>query len=63
MLETSLKNIIVDSEFKTIIENLGFQLDYLDSIESKKKLCKESINLLKFVSDNDIFTEIQKQRC
>ena len=61
-LEEGFKAIIADPEFKTNIENLGLQLEYLNSEDSKEKWRLDSDKLAKTVQETGILEQIKAQK-
>ena len=61
-LENSLKALILDPEFRVSIESLGFELNYLDAIESRKHWLEESTKLSKLLNENGLLDEIKTQK-
>ncbi len=61
-LEKALKEMILDPEFKENVEQLGFQVEYLDSDQSKKKWIKDNENLKKILDDTGVLEQIQAQK-
>lgn len=61
-LAEGLKAIISDPEFKTNIENLGLQVEYLDPKESAEKWLSDSAILAKTVQETGISEKIKAQR-
>lgn len=54
--------MILDSSFKENVEQLGFQVEYLDADQSKKKWIKDSENLKKILDDTGVLEQIQAQK-
>ncbi|WP_456060961.1 tripartite tricarboxylate transporter substrate binding protein [Anaerosinus massiliensis] len=61
-LDEALKAIAADPEFKTNIENLGLQLEYLNSNESKDKWISDSEKLSKAIQETGILDQIKAQK-
>ena len=61
-LENSLKALILDPEFRVSIENLGFELNYLDAKKSQEHWLEESTKLSKLLNETDILTEVKMQK-
>ncbi|WP_456060963.1 Bug family tripartite tricarboxylate transporter substrate binding protein [Anaerosinus massiliensis] len=61
-LDEALKAIAADPEFKTNIENLGLQLEYLNSDESKDKWISDSDKLSKAIQETGILDQIKAQK-
>jgi len=61
-LEESFKAMIVDPEFKTNIESLGLQLDYLNSEDSKEKWRLDGDKLTKIIQETGILEQIKAQK-
>ncbi|WP_418627304.1 Bug family tripartite tricarboxylate transporter substrate binding protein [Anaerosinus sp.] len=61
-LVKSIKAMILDSSFKENVEQLGFQVEYLDADQSKKKWIKDSENLKKILDDTGVLEQIQAQK-
>ncbi|WP_199883988.1 Bug family tripartite tricarboxylate transporter substrate binding protein [Anaerosinus massiliensis] len=61
-LDQALKEIAADPEFKTNIENLGLQLEYLNSDESKDKWISDGDKLYKSIEETGILDQIKAQK-
>ena len=61
-LEEGFKAIIADPEFKTNIENLGLQLEYLNSEDSKAKWRSDGEKLAKTIQETGILEQIEEQK-
>lgn len=61
-LEEGFKAIIADPEFKTNIENLGLQVEYLNSEDSKEKWRSDGDKLAKTVRETGILEQIKTQK-
>jgi len=61
-LEEGFKSMIADPEFKTNIESLGLQLDYLNSEDSKGKWRSDSDKLAKGIQETGILEQIKAQK-
>lgn len=58
----ALQKMINDPEFKTNIENLGLQVDYLNAEQCKEKWVEESEKLTKMIRDTGIDNQIKAQK-
>ncbi len=61
-LEEGFKAMITDPEFKANIENLGFQVEYLNSDESKEKWISDGDELAKTIQETGILEQIKAQK-
>lgn len=61
-LNEGFKAIVADPEFKANIENLGLQVEYLNSDESKDKWLADSDNLTKAIQKTGIIEQIKAQK-
>ena len=61
-LEESFKAMITDPEFKTDIEKLGFQVEYLNSDDSKEKWRSDGDKLAKTIQETGILEQIKAQK-
>lgn len=61
-LATRFKAMIADPEFKTSIENMGLQIDYLDPNESEEKWLTESQELSTAIQETGILDQISAQK-
>jgi len=61
-LNEGFKALIADAEFKQNIENLGFQIEYLDAKDSEKQWINDSQNFTKKVQKTGIIEKIKLQR-
>jgi tripartite-type tricarboxylate transporter receptor subunit TctC len=61
-LEEGFKAMIADPEFKTDIEKLGFQVEYLNSDDSKEKWISDGNKLAKTIQETGILEQIKAQK-
>jgi len=61
-LEEGFKAMIADPEFKANIENLGLQVDYLNSEDSKEKWRTDGDKLAKTIQETGILEQIKAQK-
>ncbi len=61
-LEEGFKAMIADPEFKTNIENLGLQVEYLNSEDSKDKWHSDGDKLAKMIQETGILEQIKEQK-
>ena len=61
-LEEGFKAIITDPEFKANIENLGLQVEYLNSEDSKEKWRLDGDKLAKTIQETGILEQIKAQK-
>lgn len=61
-LEEGFKAMIADPEFKTNIENLGLQVEYLNSDDSKDKWRSDGAELAKTIQETGILEKIKAQK-
>jgi tripartite-type tricarboxylate transporter receptor subunit TctC len=61
-LEESFKAMITDPEFKANIENLGLQVEYLNSEDSKDKWRSDGDKLAKTIQETGILEQIKAQK-
>jgi len=61
-LEEGFKSIVADPEFKTNIENLGLQVEYLNSEDSKEKWRTDGDKLAKTIQETGILEQIKAQK-
>jgi tripartite-type tricarboxylate transporter receptor subunit TctC len=59
-LANGLKAIIVDPEFKKNVENIGLQVEYLNSQESQAKWLADNQKLSKVVQETGILDRIKE---
>lgn len=60
VLSEKLKAMILDPEFKTILEQLGTELDYLSPTEFQEKWIQEADNFKKMVTETGIIEQMKK---
>jgi tripartite-type tricarboxylate transporter receptor subunit TctC len=61
-LEEGFKAMIADPEFKTNIENLDLQVEYLNSDDSKEKWYSDGDKLAKTIQETGILEQIKAQK-
>lgn len=61
-LVDALTKMINDPDFKTNIEQLGMEVSYLNSEDSKKKWISDTEKLSKMLNETDIIEQIQAQK-
>jgi tripartite-type tricarboxylate transporter receptor subunit TctC len=61
-LEEGFKTMIADPEFKANIENLGLQVEYLNSDDSKEKWISDGDKLAKTIRETGILEQIEAQK-
>ncbi len=61
-LEEGFKAMIADPEFKANIENLGLQVEYLNSDDSKEKWRSDGDKLAKSIQETGILDQIKAQK-
>jgi len=61
-LGAAFKSIISDPEFKNMIEQLGGQIEYLDSKQSEAQWLDDSKKLTKIIEDTGILERIKEQK-
>ncbi len=61
-LEEGFKAIIADPEFKANMENLGLQVEYLSSDDSKEKWISDGDELAKTIQETGILEQIKAQK-
>jgi tripartite-type tricarboxylate transporter receptor subunit TctC len=61
-LEEGFKSMIADPEFKANIENLGLQVEYLNSDDSKEKWRSDGDKLAKSIQETGILDQIKAQK-
>ncbi len=61
-LEEGFKAMIADPEFKANIENLGLQVEYLNSEDSKEKWYLDGDKLAKSIQETGILEQIKAQK-
>ncbi|MBP2629563.1 MAG: hypothetical protein H6Q70_191 [Firmicutes bacterium] len=61
-LEEGFKAMIADPEFKTNIENLGLQVEYLNSDDSKERWHLDGDKLTKNIQETGILEQIKAQK-
>ena len=61
-LEAGLKAMVADPEFKAVVENLGLQVEYLNSEDSKEKWRLDSDKLAKTIQETGILEQIKAQK-
>ena len=61
-LEEGFKAMIADPEFKANVENLGLQVEYLNSEDSKEKWRSDGDKLTKTIQETGILEQIKAQK-
>jgi tripartite-type tricarboxylate transporter receptor subunit TctC len=61
-IEEGFKAIIADPEFKANIENLGLQVEYLNSEDSKEKWRLDADKLTKTIRETGVLEQIKEQK-
>ena len=61
-LEEGFKAIVADPEFKANIENLGLQVEYLNSEDSKEKWRSDGDKLAKSIRETGVLEQIKAQK-
>ena len=61
-LEEGFKAIVADPEFKANIENLGLQVEYLNSEDSKEKWRSDGNKLTKTIQETGVLEQIKAQK-
>ena len=61
-LVESLKNMISDPDFKTNLDQLGMEVSYLNSEETKKKWISDTEKLTNILKETNIIEQIQAQK-
>jgi tripartite-type tricarboxylate transporter receptor subunit TctC len=61
-LEEGFKAMVADPEFKAIVENLGLQVEYLNSEDSKEKWRSDGDKLAKSIRETGVLEQIKAQK-